>query len=115
KSRVQTPIPTPQNTSGNISGNCGSRRRRLHPQKPLTVHRPCRRPQNATPSRKRGVAGSDWEARSHKLWDSLARGDREVLGAPPDENVYDNWNRYMLTLAEELAEHLRLIALWDGK
>jgi hypothetical protein len=63
----------------------------------------------------RGVADGDWEARFHALWDGAPASHREVLAAPEAENPYDFCNRRMLAMAEELAENLRLIALWDGK
>jgi hypothetical protein len=63
----------------------------------------------------RGVAGGDWEARFHALWDGTPPSHREVLASPEGENPYDFCNRRMLAMAEELAENLRLIALWDGK
>jgi hypothetical protein len=63
----------------------------------------------------RGAEGGDWEARFRALLERTPKPHSEVLAVPDGENPYDYCNRRMLALAAELAESLRLVALWDGK
>jgi hypothetical protein len=63
----------------------------------------------------RGAGSRNWETRFRSLWDALPPGSRLILDASQAENAYEYCNRHLISVALEVAEKFRLIALWDGK
>jgi hypothetical protein len=62
----------------------------------------------------RGVTTGDWETRFRRIWDKLGPAGRLVLDLGKEKDPFGACNDAMLTMASAQAEHIELLALWDG-
>lgn len=61
-----------------------------------------------------GVASGDWEERFWRIWNRTPPEQREVMPASAGGNPYEACNRRQLEIAQQSADELAVIALFDG-
>jgi hypothetical protein len=61
-----------------------------------------------------GVPTGEWEDRFWRIWERTPHDHREVLTTAANENPYEACNQRQLEIAQERADDITLIALFDG-